>query len=200
MAESTTTDANADPSKEETIETKIKDTVSYETHARLLDEKKKLAFKLKEIEDAKKIQFEKELKDKEDYKKIIELRDKEVVEYKTKYETLEARLTNGSKLSAVLDQIDGKVEKIYYGLIDLDSIALDPSTGMPDEKSVRDVAKQFSKTHSKVILKDGAASKMPHDAARGGSGGKLSLAEWTALPQNEKGKRMKDVDPNEYLT
>lgn len=175
--------ANEKPSK--------KDTVAYDTYQKAITEKKQLAAKLKEFEDNRKKQEETELKQKEDYKKMLELRDMELNETKTKLVTVESRLAAGTKMSAFLENLNGKVEKQYWGLIDLDSIVLDSETGLPDEMSVKKAVKDFQTTYPEII-KTGDRAKMPNDAAKN-TGVSITLAEWSALSYDEKRKRMKDV-------
>lgn len=177
--------------------------VSYETHRKLLGEKKKrdeenalLKKQLEESQAKEKARMESELKEKEDYKKLLELREAEKKELETKYTQLDSSLKDSAKLSAFLDKLGGSVEKQYWGLVNLDEILIDPNTGSIDEASVKQAASKFEQTYPLVIKKAGSSAKLPNDAAKGGNG-KLTYSEWKALKTSKEMKeRQGDVDWN----
>lgn len=164
--------------------------VSYESHQKLLDEKKAIAKRLAELEKRDKDRETEELKKKEDFKKLLEIRDQENADLKAKLTGLETGIASSRKLRSLLGEINGEVEEQYWQLIDLDQIPLD-ADGKPDAASVKKAARDFEKRYSAVIKKkdDG---KMPNDPANPPPG-KLTHAEWVKLPYEEKKKRMHEV-------
>ncbi len=170
---------------------KKKDTVAYETHVKLLAEKKKrdaeladAQAKLKAIEEAK-------LKEEGNLKALLEMRDKEIAEAKAKAAHVEEVLNNSVKLDAVLGKLSGQVDKQYFGLFDLSKIPIDPTTQMPDQLSVEKYAKEFEQTYSAIVKKP-SNIQMPNHAAQG-NGVKLTYEEWLKLPLKDQKARLKDV-------
>jgi len=173
-------------------------TVSYESHEKLLKEKKRrdeqIAEKDRIIEAFKKKDSEtSEAKAKEqgDLQKIIEIRDKEKAEIEQKYNELNSQIVSSVKLRAFLDQVSGTVDEQYWSLIDLQAIPLDPSNGMPDLLAVQRAAKEFEQKYSLVVQTKGG-SKMPNGAAKPPGQG-LLYEDWLRLPLKEKRARQHEV-------
>ena len=176
-----------------------KDSVSYESFKKVLDEKKSVQDRMKSLEDElnkfrseEKKREEAKLREKEDWKKLLEQREQELTDYKQKFEGLNTQITEGRKLSAVLSQITGEVPDHYLGLISTDDVAVDPETGMPDTASALRVAKEFEKRYPEVI-KRRAANGLPANAPQGGNS-KLTIDEWKKLPYEERKKNIGRVD------
>lgn len=177
-----------------------KDSVSYETHTRLLEQRKKDQEKMRETQ----AQLETLLKEKTDrekqdleaqgnYKKMLELREKEVSETKQKLTEYETRWTNSVKLSAVMSKLPGKVEKSeYLNFLDLDKVAIDPDTQDVDIATVEAVASEFVKKYPELIKAEG--KKLPNASANGGQTS-ISYDQWKKLPLAEK-KKYKPSDVN----
>lgn len=192
-------DASGDQDKNQTTnDSGSKDSVKYETYQKVLAEKKKrdqdLADahkRLSALEEEKKQREEASLKEKEDFKKLAELREQELKAEREKRQGLEKNVQEGKKLRAFLDSVQGKVEKQYWALIDLDAIVVNPDTGMPDEESVKKAAKDFEASYPAVIQRKNAGT-LPGDAAKGGSA-KLTYEEWLKLPVDQKKARLSEV-------
>jgi phage-related minor tail protein len=181
----------------------VNGTVAYESYQKLLGEKKA---RDRELEAARKALADREAADREAETKRLQ----EQNEFKKLYEAEKARAEKADlelkehteqvqahrKLSAFLDAIEGKLDRKYWTLIDLDNIKVDPATGLPDETSVAQAAKVFSVDHSRLIDK-GDPLSLPNDAARGASNKKLKYEDWVKLPIAEKKKRFGELDPNE---
>lgn len=167
-----------------------KDAVAYETHVKLLDEKKKLQQRLSEFEKKAKDEKDAELKQKEQYKDLYEAAEKEKQDLAAKLNEKNREAVDLKKMGAFLRNVEAQIPKQYWGLVDLDKIVVDDS-GSIDENSVKRAVKDFEKTYPEVLKKPG--NKMPNDAAAGGAGS-LSAEEWAKLPYDEKRKRIKDVN------
>jgi alanyl-tRNA synthetase len=190
---STTPDPNEKPDGQnpEGDKTPKADTVAYETHKKLLDEKKKIQERLDSLEKKAKESQEAELKEKERFKELYESVTKELESERSRASELTNTINNSKKLSAFLGQIEGEIPKQYWNLIDTD--AIDMAEGKIDEASVRKVAAQFKKEFPEVIKKKaGPNGTMPNEAAGGGTNS-LDIEAWKNLPYDEKKKRMKDV-------
>lgn len=166
------------------------DTVSLETHRKLLDEKKKMQKKLEEVETAQKARAEKELREKEQYKELLETREKEFEELKSKLTASESEKQDIKKMGSFLKSVNAEIPEQYWGLIDLDSIVVDDN-GSIDQITLKKAVKDFQ-TKFPEIVKPKKKPNMPNEAANGGSG-KLTYDEWMALEYKDQLKRQKDV-------
>lgn len=195
MSESTQSTSGANQTvsdqTENQTQTKPKDTVSYETYSKVLGEKKKVAEKLEALEAQLKQKVETELKEKEDYKKLLELREKELNESKSKLGEFETTFTNSQKMQAFLKHIPGELEQDYWQLIDLDKITINPDTKKPDEASVMAYAKEFSDKFKKVIQSP-VNQKLPNNAVDQ-TNSNLTYESWLKMPLDEKKKHQKQI-------
>lgn len=166
------------------------DKVSFESHQKLLNEKKALQKKLDEHEKKNKETVEKELKAKEQFKELAEAKEKELEETKTKLKEKEIESDNFTKISHFVKNATGEIPQQYWSLIPLDSIEIDEH-GKVDEVSLKKAVKDFEKQYPEVIKK-ATKGKMPNGAANGGSNS-ISYDEWVKLPYKEKMERRKDV-------
>jgi len=173
------------------------DVVKYETHEKLLREKKKrdeenseLKKRLEAFEKENKDKEEKELLEKENFKKLLEIREKEKKDLEEKYSGLQTSLQNGSKLRSFFDNVPGKIDEQYWDLIDVSKIAINPETGAPDEASAKAYAEEFQKKYA-LVIRTGSSAKMPNDAPN--SVTKLTYEEWLKLPPKEMAAKMKDI-------
>ena len=171
---------------------KAEDKVSYETYQKLLGEKKKRDLELTEFKKREKDREEQELKQKEDYKKLLALRDEELQQTRSELAQSKSTLENGAKLQAFLDALDGQVDQQYWGLIDLNQVVLNPETGLPEDVSVKKAALEF-KTKYGLVIKQANGMKMPNDAPKGNGSVGLSYEEWLKLPAKDMRARLKDV-------
>ena len=188
-----TSGAGGETNQEITQNTKAKteDTVAYESYVKVLEEAKAAKKKLKEFEEEKKLKLDEELKAKENWKALLEQREKELGEIKDKYSGLQSGLQNAQKMQAVLKHISGEVPQQYWNLIELDKVVVNPETGEPDAMSVQNYAKEFESKYSLVVQKPNA-NKLPNNAPNG-TGAKISYDEWLKLPAKEMAAKLKDV-------
>jgi len=174
-----------------------KNTVKFETHKKLLDEKKKrdedlriANEKLARFEQEKKQLEERQLQEKEDFKKLYESRDNELKSEREKRIAVETQINDSKKLNAILKNLETPLEQKYWGLIDLDKIPLDPTTGKPDEMVTKQYAEEFKATYWEAL--NPATGRIPNGAGNGGKVG-LSYEQWQKLPYAEKKKRQNEV-------
>ena len=180
---------DSENTKTDNLAAKKEDMVSYDTYQKVLAEKKKRDAELAEYKADKKSREETELRQKEDWKKIIELRDKELTETKTKLSQLENGVLASVKLDSLLHKLSGSVSQEYFGLFDLDKIAIDPTTNKIDELSLNQYAKEVESKYSKIIEKKGSAS-IPNNAANGTAS--PSFDNWGSMSLADKKKYEKE--------
>lgn len=168
------------------------DSVAYDSYLKLLDEKKKVQAKLDEYAEKEKKAKEDKLRENNEWKTILETREKELGETKAALQAKVEAETKQAKLNAVLSRIAGKIENDYQILIPIDSVVVNPATGAIDEASAEKVAKDFEAKHARVIQR---ANGKPtnQEAPRGNS--TLSYEEWTKLPAKEMKARYSEVFP-----
>lgn len=175
------------------------DAVSYETHRKLLAEKKKAAEELAatraaldKLEAEKREREEADLKAKEDFKSLLAIREKELNEIKAESEKTKRQVLEARKLDSFLRSVNGVIDRRYWGLIDTDQIIVDPTTGEIDPLTVTKAAEAFRQTYPEIVAAPGRSIGMPTAAPTGGRVG-LTYKDWLALPANEMAKRRKEV-------
>lgn len=168
--------------------------VSYESHLKLLEEKKRLQERYRQNEErllaleAERQEKEKsELEKKGEYQKVIELHKEENQKLKSKLEQFSQQETNRKKLAAVLTGLGGKVESKFYNLIDFEDVLVDPSTGEIDEMSVTKVVEKTKATFPEII-RPGNGPRLPINAPQGAGNGRIARSEWLKLPVAEMKK------------
>jgi hypothetical protein len=175
------------------------DVVKYDTYQKVLNEKKKRDEELRKAneqisafeQERKNIQ-EQSLREKEDFKKLFESRDGELKQTQTQLSQLQESINNSKKMSSFLGLLGESLEQPYWNLVDLDKIAIDPTTGKPDEQVSKQYAEEFRKTHWKLFDVAGGA-RMPNHVAGPVKSQGLTKEQWLKLPYNEQKKRMNDI-------
>ncbi len=133
--------------------------VKYDTYKRVLGtlknreaEMNELKSKLEAYEQQERSLREKELESKGQYEQILNTYKSKINEYENKLTTYEKNLMEGQKLNAFLDALPGRVKKQeYLSFVPTDEIALDPTTGMVDEHSVKVAVSKFVEHYSDLI-------------------------------------------------
>jgi len=108
-----------------------KDFVKYETYQRIVSEKKKrdeqlgeMSKRVQELESQQKQREEQELRAKEDYKKLLDLREKELSETKSKLNEFSVMQKLEKKAQAFVNAVGGLKKQEYMNLVDFDQIIL----------------------------------------------------------------------------
>lgn len=163
------------------------DMVSYETHRRLLDEKKKTQAERDQLLAEKKAREEEEARKRGDFEALLKSRDEALAKATSELASVREKQVTARKLAAVLDTIDGEVESKWYSLIDVSQVIVNPETGEVDPMSVTKVVEGLRKTWPEMI-KNPNAPKLPADAPKGNGAGKITKEEWLKLSGKEMGK------------
>lgn len=165
-----------------------KDFVSYETHRKLLDEKKKAQAQLSEYQQREAEREKKELEQKGEWQKIIELEKKRADEADQKLKGLEGQFTEAKKMGAILKALDNGVDEKFFGFLPLDQVILDPETGEVNLNSVAQVADNFRKTYPE-LLKPKNGPRLPNGSPQTPPGpSTISEADWKKLSATEMKK------------
>ena len=155
------------------------DAVSYESHKKLLaqlkktqEQNKELAEYVKRAQEQQKSNEEQKLHETGEYKKLMELREREANELKTKLTETERAKTLAEKdkedmlkLNAFMSKLPGRIKnREYYVHVPLDKIVFDPSTGDIDPQSLDLAASEFVENHSDLLDKK-SFPRLPGEAA-----------------------------------
>jgi hypothetical protein len=159
--------------------------VPYESHRKLLEEKKLIQKKLKEFEDEKKAAEEKALIAKGNLQEALDLAKKEAEEFKNKLTVYEQQRLEAKKISAVAKGLGGVDDK-WLGVISqhIDDVSLD-AEGNIDTSSVAKVTETLKKSWPEMLRKPTAG--MPNGTPTGGAT-TISREDWVKLPAKEMSK------------
>lgn len=170
------------------VEAPLKDSVSYETHRKLLDEKKKVQARAEELEAKFKERELSDLTAKGETSKLLELARKEASEYKAKVEAQSLREVQAKKLSAIIRGMGTSIDEKWYGVIGqhIDEIVYDSEAEEIQQMSVTSVVENLKKTWPEMLKK--AQAGMPNAAPQGNGALTILESEWKKLTSKEMRK------------
>jgi hypothetical protein len=165
-----------------------KSTIAYETHRKLLDEKKRVQSQLDQLMKEKQESQEAEARKRGDFEALLKSREEELAKERSQRQELSDRISNGMKMSSVLEALGGQVDSKWYKLIDVSEIAINPESNEIDHMTVARVAESLKKQWPEMIR---SSAKLPSNAPQGlqGGTGKIAESEW---------KKMKSIDQRKY--
>lgn len=184
VSESATSSGSDGKTESNTQQTK--DSVAYDTHRRLLDEKKKLQDKYEVLAKEKAERERKELEEKGEWQKLVAQEKQRADEAAGKLAEYEAARLEAKKAKALIQALDGGIDEKFYNFLPVDQILVDPETKEVNKTSVATAAENFRKTYPELLKKPGV--KMPADAPKGNSAGTITREEWLKLPSKEMRK------------
>jgi exonuclease VII large subunit len=144
---------------------KSADAVAYETHRKLLSEKKALAERLAQLEAAHKEREETEARQKQDWKKLLDVREQELASERDRRSSLEGQVFKAVKKSAFQKALGSNFNPNYEKLIDFDQIVIDPA-GNVDGLALNKYVEQFRKDFREIISPV-AVPGVPQNAPQG---------------------------------
>ena len=147
------------------------DKVAYSTYKKVLTEKKNLHERMRSLQDQvdainkeKQSSEQKKLEEQGEYKKILEIRQKEVEAMKADNELLAKELQHTWKKQAFYGKLKGSLRKPEYEqFIDLETIALDPESHQVNPESVDIAVNQFMEKYGDLVAQT-AAKTIPGQA------------------------------------
>jgi len=157
-----------------------KSTIAYETHRKLLDEKKKLQAQLETFLAKEKEREETDARKRGDYEALLKAREEELARERAQRQELDERITRGMKLTSVIEALGGQVDQKWFKLIDTDEVAVNPETGEIDKMTVARVAESLKRQWPEMVQR---VTKFPSQAPQGlnGGPGKITESEWKTL-------------------
>lgn len=175
------------------------DNVSWETHRKLLGEKKRLQESFREtqerlqaLETEAKERAETELKQQNRYKELWEQEKERAAKYESDLKSQGEEIQNAFKLDAFRQALGNRtIDRKYYGFIDTGKILMDPETGNVDSTSLQKEIERIQETFPEIV-RPLDKRPLPSDYPAG-SGSKLSYEEWKTLPLAEKKKRLPEM-------
>ena len=168
-----------------------KDVVTYETHRKLLDEKKKMQAERDQLLAEKKAKEEEDARKRGDLESLIKSREDAIKAEQERVKALEQEVTsfkqlqaNASKLSSFLKTAGSDIDDKWLSLVDLSQIQL-KETGEVDQISVASAVESFKKTWPEAFKKPGV--QIPNAQPNGGAG-MIAYSEWLKLSAKEMKK------------
>lgn len=175
---------------------------SYESHQKLLSEKKAIQEKARRLEeevnefrkktselDQKQKEDErKKLEDKEQFKDLYAKARDELAAKESQLSNLMKSQIDARKMGSFLDAVKGDIPRQYWGLVDLEKIALDGEK--IDEYSVQKYVEEFRETY-KDIVKPKDSRRLPIDSPPSDdSVSSLTYDQWLKLPAKQKEQKI----------
>jgi hypothetical protein len=189
----------SDDSKEVlgSTENKEKDVVAYETHKKLLaqrkadqEKQKSLVTELEELKAEKQQREEQLLAEQGKYKEIAQLKDKELAATKEQIKQQRNLLINGAKLQAFKEKVGGEFKQPeYMSFVDLEKIIV-LEDGTLDEGSLENSVNIFLKKHGENLLRKTNGKKLPNDAST--MGGIHSTKPMEKMNKNELTEKLNE--------
>jgi hypothetical protein len=147
-------------------------------NAELLAEKKKLQQQVDAIAaDAKKRETT-ELAEKERYKELWEQTKTELDTTKQELFGFKSQITDARKFSAFQKTIGQAIPEKFHPLVDIDKIAVDETSGLPDEMSVKKYASAWQEQYGDLFKKPAG---LPQDYPNGDGSKVPTMDEWKKL-------------------
>lgn len=171
---------------------KVDEKVSYETHRKLLDEKKKLQQKFEEALAKEKAREEADLRAKGNLEQLLKLREEELAKERERVSSYEGRFQTAKKLSAFMKTAGQSLDDKWLELVDLSGIAFKPDSEDVDEMSVVSTVEAFKAKWPEALKK---MPHMPTVDAPGGIASMITESEWRKLKSKEMGK----YKPNQIM-
>lgn len=191
----------SDPPKETSAEQN--NYVSYDTHRRLLSEKKKrdeqvaqLSARLAEFESEREAAEKAELEKQGKFKEMVDIEKKRAAELEARLNDAVTQHSNLYKLAAFNKALDGKIGGQYLDILQpiiVPRIQMDES-GNIDEMSVTETVKFVKDTYPAFISTPATTTGLPTSSPKGSSQDQITYQQWLDITDvNEKKKRIKDV-------
>lgn len=145
---------------------------------------------INELQAQLKAQEEAKMHEKEQWKELFEKREAELEVEKSKAQDQQNRYAKSVKVSALKQELGGKVKDEYLSFADLSNITLNEE-GLIDSESLRNVANEFRKQHGQLIPSEENANVTGHAPANDtilmpkDTGGK-SAADLVKIYANQK--------------
>lgn len=195
--------ASESPVDMQTTDTTEDKSVSYDSHRKLLSEKKRLQEKLMErearvaeYEQAQKEAEEKRLKDNEQWKEFATKKEQEAAEARKELEATRHQIADARKLDAFLTTIDGKIDRKFWDFIDTSSIITNPDTGEIDGMSVTKAVEAFKANYSELIQYPGQKTGLPNESPKSNNS-TLTYEDWLKLPPKDMKARYNEMLVND---
>lgn len=173
--------------------------VSYSTHRKLLDEKKRVAAELAEIKRKDAERQAREAEEKGEFKKLLEAERARALELETKLKSAEEQETGRRKLASIINAVDGTIEPKWYGVLQehgyLEEVIVDPDTGKVDPHSVARAVKKLRTEFPEIIKAKGKPTLPNDEPGGGGETSKIKRSAWMKLSSAE----MKKYKPDQIL-
>jgi len=172
--------------------------VSYESHRKLLGEKKNLASKLDgalsklaEYEAEKEAATQAKLEEEGRFRELLEEEKRKRQETEDTLNSYKTQVENSVKFNALKSTLGAEIPYKYASILDFSKIKM-TDDNVPEEMSVTEMCEFVRKEYPEIVIKSEAGGNLPNNAPQGNQG-KLSVEEWKKLPLKERKDRMAEV-------
>ena len=173
-------------------------TVSFESHRKLLGEKKKqqaqlrdALAKLAEHETDRDAAETAKLEEQGRFKELLAAEQAKNSTLTQELGSYRTRVENSVKFNAIKKTLGADIPNVFSKLIDFSKVELDDG-GLPDEMSVTKMVEHIRTELPQIIVSQATRGNLPNESPRGGATA-LSYEEWAALPVEEMKTRRNDV-------
>jgi len=157
-----------DASRNPLDENRESDSVRYDTYRKVLGEKKKYQSELEatrkqleEFQEKERLAQEQELKEQSKWQEYAQKKEEEAKELSAKINQFETREIQSRKLDAVLRGVNEEIPQKYWGLIELDAVKYDATTGEFDESSLNAEIQRIKNELPEILVRKKNASHDP---------------------------------------
>lgn len=148
------------------------DSVSIDTHRRLLAQRKKdqqriqdANARLAEFEEMERQKQQTELEAKGEYDKILKAKDEELQALRARTEAEAKARIDSAKEAAFINSLPGKLRnQSYLSYMDKEAIAIDPDTGNVDQGSLKQAVDKFVQEHGILIEGQAKSTSLPNQS------------------------------------
>lgn len=154
---------NQEQPKSEVVSRKAYEEVTRDMHKNK-QKAKELEMALNEVKSQLKAQEEAKMHEQQQYKELFEKRDAELEQVRSEVQKERSRFARSVKVSALKQELGGKVKDQYLNFANLDAIAVNED-GTIDSESLRNVANDFRKEHGQLIPSNESADVTGHVAS-----------------------------------
>lgn len=164
-----------EPVANETGKTNKNDSVAYETHRKLLGEKKslqernlELEQKLNEFQQSVEAKQQKELEEQQRFQELYEQAKSENQRLSETLTQRDQQMQDALKIDAFNTSLgDRTIDRKYFGFIDTKNILIDPTTGNVDELSAQKEVERVLAEFPEIVRSKSAAKPLPTQAPQG---------------------------------
>lgn len=161
--------------------------VNYETHRKVLSEKKVAMEKLEALQAQLAERDRKEMEARGEFQKIAEAEKARADAAEKRARDYEENELVRKKAVALLKSLDNTLPQKYHHMLPVEKVLIDPDTGEVNATSLAALADEFRRDYPEILIpKNGA--RFPNQAPQSNGAGTIAYEDWKKLPSKEMDK------------